>query len=196
MRDHETVEIGLRAAMTGHLVLSTLHTNDAISTALRLLDMGAEGYLVASALDAVLAQRLVRRICESCVEDYTLNPHERAWSKQVTDINVDDHQFRHGAGCPHCNNTGYHGRIGVYELLEINNDLADALRTNDAAAFNRAANNQESFRPLVMSIMDLAKKGVSTVEEAMRTAGDVSTDIEEFELPILPTDSDNTVTEN
>jgi len=198
MRDHETVEIGLRAAMTGHLVLSTLHTNDAISTALRLLDMGAEGYLVASALDAVLAQRLVRRICESCIEDYPLSTHERAWSQQVTDTDIEHVQFKHGAGCPHCNNTGYHGRIGVYELLEINNDLADALRKNDAAAFNRAAANQPSFRPLVMSIMDLAEKGISTVEEAMRIAGDVNIEPDEFDLPAPTSDSalDNVVTED
>ena len=182
MRDHETVEIGLRAAMTGHLVLSTLHTNDAISTALRLLDMGAEGYLVASALDAVLAQRLVRRICESCVEDYALSTHELAWSQHVTDTNIDNAQFKHGAGCPHCNNTGYHGRIGVYELLEINNELADALRMNDSAAFNQAAKNQTSFRPLVMSVMDLAIQGISTVEEAMRIAGDTNIEAEEYEL--------------
>ena len=188
MRDHETVEIGLRAAMTGHLVLSTLHTNDAISTALRLLDMGAEGYLVASALDAVLAQRLVRRICESCVEDHKLSTHEWAWAQHVTDTDIDNAHFKRGAGCPHCNNTGYHGRIGVYELLEINNDLADALRVNDASAFNMAAENQASFRPLVMSVMDLAIQGVSTVEEAMRIAGDVNIEAEEFELPSAATD--------
>ncbi|MCK4742565.1 MAG: type II/IV secretion system protein [Sulfuriflexus sp.] len=183
MRDHETVEMGLRAAMTGHLVLSTLHTNDAISTALRLLDMGAEGYLVASALDAVLAQRLVRRICESCIEDYKLDTHEWAWAQQIIGEKTDSIQFKHGAGCPHCNNTGYHGRIGVYELLEINHDLANALRMNDAAAFNTAAERTASFRPLVMSVMDLAEKGVSTIEEAMRISGDINIDAEDFELP-------------
>ena len=183
MRDHETVEMGLRAAMTGHLVLSTLHTNDAISTALRLLDMGAEGYLVASALDAVLAQRLVRRICDSCVEDHKLSTNEWAWATQIIGDKTDKVQFRRGSGCPHCNNTGYHGRIGVYELLEINNSLADALRKNDAAAFNIAAEMQPSFRPLVMSVMDLAQQGISTISEAMRIAGDMAIDIE-MEKPI------------
>jgi len=190
MRDHDTVEIGLRAAMTGHLVLSTLHTNDAISTALRLLDMGAEGYLVASALEAVLAQRLVRRICESCIEDYQLSTQEWAWAQQVIGEDANNTQFKHGAGCPHCNNTGYSGRIGVYELLEINNELADALRMNDAAAFNKAADNQTSFRPLVMSILDLANDGVSTVEEAMRIAGDVNFEIDEFISPAPANDSE------
>lgn len=183
MRDHETVEMGLRAAMTGHLVLSTLHTNDAISTALRLLDMGAEGYLVASALDAVLAQRLVRRICESCIEDYKLDTHEWAWAHQVIGEKTDSIQFKRGSGCPHCNNTGYHGRVGVYELLEINHGLADALRMNDSAAFNLAAEQQSSFRPLVMSVMDLAEKGVTTLEEALRISGDINIDAEDFELP-------------
>lgn len=184
MRDHETVEMGLRAAMTGHLVLSTLHTNDAISTALRLLDMGAEGYLVASALEAVLAQRLIRRICESCIEDYKLSTHEWAWAHQIIGEKTDNIQFKHGAGCPHCNNTGYHGRIGVYELLAINNALADALRMNDAAAFNLAAEHQPSFRPLVMSTMDLAEQGVSTVAEAMRIGGDIGIETDNVELPI------------
>jgi len=183
MRDHETVEMGLRAAMTGHLVLSTLHTNDAISTALRLLDMGAEGYLVASALDAVLAQRLVRRICESCIEDYKLDTHEWAWSQQVIGEKTDSIQFKRGSGCPHCNNTGYHGRVGVYELLEINHGLANALRMNDSAAFNLAAEQQPSFRPLVMSVMDLAEKGVTTLEEALRISGDVNIAAEDFEMP-------------
>jgi len=178
MRDHETVEMGLRAAMTGHLVLSTLHTNDAISTALRLIDMGAEGYLVASALDAVLAQRLVRRICESCIEDYKLSTHEWAWAQQIIGDKTDKIQFRRGAGCPHCNNTGFHGRIGVYELLEINNSLADALRKNDAAAFNLAADMQSSFRPLVLSVMDLAQQGISTISEAMRISGDITIDVD------------------
>ena len=182
MRDHETVEMGLRAAMTGHLVLSTLHTNDAISTAMRLLDMGAEGYLVASALEAVLAQRLVRRICESCVEDYTLSTHEWAWAQQVIGDMTDKVQFKHGAGCPHCNNTGYHGRIGVYELLEIDSALADALRLQDSAAFNRAAERLTSFRPLVLSTLDLAEQGITTVAEAMRIAGDISIEAEDFEL--------------
>lgn len=183
MRDHETVEMGLRAAMTGHLVLSTLHTNDAISTALRLLDMGAEGYLVASALDAVLAQRLVRRICESCIEDYKLDAHEWAWAQQIIGEKTDSIQFKHGSGCPHCNNTGYRGRVGVYELLEINHGLANALRMNDSAAFNIAAEQQPSFRPLVMSVMDLAEKGITTLEEALRISGDINIDAEDFEMP-------------
>lgn len=189
IRDHETVEMALRAAMTGHLVLSTLHTNNAVSTALRLLDMGAEGYLVAGALEAVLAQRLVRRICESCIEDYTPKTSECVWAQQLIGDRTDSVQFKHGAGCPHCNNTGYHGRIGVYELLEITNELAEALRKNDAATFTRAAHKQKNFRTLAQNAMDLAEQGITTIEEVMRLSGDINSDTEEFDLPLLEVDT-------
>lgn len=188
MRDQETVEMGLRASMTGHLVLSTLHTNDAISTALRLLDMGAEGFLVATALHAVLAQRLIRRICESCIEDYTPQTHEWVLAQQLIGDRTDTVQFKHGAGCPHCNNTGYHGRIGVYELLEISSSLADALRRNDSSGFIRAARSQKSFRTMAHAAMDKAEEGITTIEEVIRISGDVNTDAEDFELS-LPSNS-------
>jgi MSHA biogenesis protein MshE len=189
IRDHDTVEMALRAAMTGHLVLSTLHTNNAVSTTLRLLDMGAEGYLVAGALQAVLAQRLVRRICESCIEDHSLQTHEWAWAQQLVGARADTDNFKHGAGCPHCNNTGYHGRIGVYELLEIDNNMADALRKNDAAAFSRAAHRQPGFRTLAQCAMDLAEQGITTIEEVMRLSGDINSDAEEFDLPLPELDT-------
>lgn len=196
MRDHETVEMGLRAAMTGHLVLSTLHTNDAVSTALRLLDMGAEGFLVASALRGVLAQRLIRRICEGCIEDYTPQTHEWAWAQQLIDGRADTVQFKHGAGCPHCNNTGYRGRIGVYEFLEITNTLADALRRNDPADFTRAAQRQKNFRTLAQAAMANAEAGITTIEEVMRIAGDVNTDAEEFDQPLAPIEVDDALVED
>src|SRR5690625_1626961 len=110
MRDRETVEIGLRAAMTGHLVLSTLHTNDALATADRLLDMGAPGYLVASSLRAILAQRLMRRVCEHCAEPHEPDEHQRSWLSEVDPAFVAS-ELRRGRGCPRCNNTGYRGRI-------------------------------------------------------------------------------------
>jgi MSHA biogenesis protein MshE len=184
MRDQETVEMGLRASLTGHLVLSTLHTNDAISTAIRLLDMGGEGYLVASALKAVLAQRLVRRICKSCIEDYKLATHEWAWVQEMIGGQADQVTFKRGAGCPHCNNTGYHGRIGVYELLEISYELADALRRNDTSEFTNAAHRQANFKPLTRAAMDYAVQGITTVEEVMRIAGEVDLDHEEISLEL------------
>ncbi len=124
MRDHETVEIGLRGALTGHLVLSTLHTNDAISSALRLIDMGAAGYLVASSLRAIIAQRLVRKNCQNCQAPHQLSQNEVNWLAHLTDIDLSLHSFTQGKGCQRCQQTGMTGRIGVFEFLEIDSDMA------------------------------------------------------------------------
>lgn len=183
MRDQETAEIGLRASITGHLVLSTLHTNDAISTVNRLLDMGAEGYLLAGALRAVIAQRLVRRVCDSCKTPYQPEPNELAWLYNTLGQDIDESRFVHGSGCPHCNNTGYHGRIGVFEYLEIDEDLANALRRNDSVEFSRLAKNSDTFRPFARHALDYALQGVTSLEEVVRVTGTV----EETELPVTPT---------
>lgn len=172
MRDQETAEIGLRAAITGHLVLSTLHTNDAVSTAIRLVDMGIPGYMVATALQAIIAQRLVRRICDGCTTSYTPTPQERAWLRTLLGSQADDLPFRHGTGCPHCNNTGYHGRIGVFELLELDQAMVDALRRNDAVTFGQAVQANPSFRPLVRRALDYAVAGTTTLAEVLRIAGE------------------------
>jgi MSHA biogenesis protein MshE len=118
MRDQETAQIGLRAAMTGHLVLSTLHTNDAASTPLRLMDMGVPRYMVGGSLQAVLAQRLVRVICESCSQPYARRRRNALAARELGD-RVESVPLFHGRGCSHCNGTGYRGRTGVYELLEM-----------------------------------------------------------------------------
>ncbi|MCW8893771.1 MAG: ATPase, T2SS/T4P/T4SS family, partial [Deltaproteobacteria bacterium] len=176
MRDKETSDIALRAAMTGHLVLSTLHTNDSISTALRLIEMGAEGYVVASSLRAVMAQRLVRRICESCGCPDPLDPGTRSWLKNYkgrVELTADTAEFKHGRGCPACNNTGYSGRIGIFELLEINFALADALRRNDSASFASIAQNLPSFVSLADSALVLALDGVTSMEEVLRVSGQI-----------------------
>lgn len=171
MRDRETGEIALRAALTGHLVLSTLHTNDAISTATRLIDMGLEPYLVAASTRAILAQRLVRKLCANCRAPKTLSPSERAWVQSVLGEDADTDGFQHAEGCNQCNHTGYHGRIGVYELLEIDYELADALRRNDPAAFEDAARRQPGYRPLVRNALDYALQGKTSLSEAMRLSG-------------------------
>lgn len=171
MRDKETAEIGLRAAMTGHLVLSTLHTNDSISTALRLLDMGAEGYIVASSLQAVLAQRLVRRICTSCISDDPLDAQSISWLHNYLGDDASLPQFKRGIGCTQCNNTGYQGRIGVFELLHIDIPLADALRRNDGAGFARLARQQQGFVSLGDCALEYARQGITTVDEVIRVAG-------------------------
>ena len=174
MRDQETVEIGLRGAMTGHLVLTTLHTNDAISSALRLMDMGAPGYLVASALRAIIAQRLVRRICRYCHEEHEVEAGEMIWLSNLFGEGVHAHRFHRGRGCQSCNFTGYAGRIGVFELLELDQPMMDALRRNDPEGFARAAREHVEYRPLVAMAFEYATQGVTTIDEVLRLAEVVS----------------------
>ncbi|MGS2721196.1 GspE/PulE family protein [Paraglaciecola aestuariivivens] len=167
MRDQETAEIGLRGALTGHLVLSTLHTNDAISSAVRLLDMGAPGYLVASSLRAVIAQRLVRKICNKCSQDYQLNAEEVLWLNSLDD-NLQAVKFKRGAGCQSCNKTGYKGRIGVFELLEMTESMMNALKLNDTSKFAETALESPGFIPLAKVALMYAKMGITTVDEVLK----------------------------
>jgi len=153
MRDEETSEIALRAAMTGHLVLSTLHTNDAISTVNRLLDMGIKDYLLASALHAILAQRLVRRICTSCSEDTELDNQQAAWMQAHGSESLKNVTFKKGAGCNYCNYTGYSGRIGVYEMLDFDQDLTDALSHGDIPTFERMARDSLGSKLALQPLM-------------------------------------------
>ncbi len=171
IRDTETAEIALRAAMTGHLVLSTLHTNDAVSSAMRLVDMGAEGFLAATAIRAVLAQRLVRRLCEYCCVDHDPSPRDRAWIAQVTGVTLTAEQrLQQASGCHRCNNTGYRGRMGVFELLVINDEMADALRRSDSSAFVKAARSSRGYQPLVRSAVLEAIKGTTSLDEVFIVA--------------------------
>ena len=170
IRDAESAEIALRAAMTGHMVLSTLHTNDAVTSALRLVDMGVDPYLVASSLRAIVAQRLVRKICTSCKEDYELTDEHKRLFEMLRPNSSGKITFKRGAGCPHCFNTGYRGRIGVFELLELNGSMANALRDNSVRKFNEAAHASEDYRPLSASALDLAIAGVTTMDEVLRVS--------------------------
>ncbi len=167
MRDQETVEIGLRGALTGHLVLSTLHTNDAISSAIRLLDMGAPGYLVASSLKAIIAQRLVRKVCDNCITEHQPSDEHKIWLAQL-DNQIAKYSFKHGKGCQRCNYTGYKGRIGVFELLQMNEPMMEALKNNDTSAFTRAAKASNSYRTLAQAALDYAKLGVTSLDEVLR----------------------------
>ena len=173
MRDEETSEIGLRAAMTGHMVLSTLHTNNAISTVNRLLDMGVKNYLLASALHAILAQRLVRRICNSCIQEAGLNSRQAAWVSTHGIANLEQQKFQKGVGCPHCSYTGYSGRIGVYELLEFDQGLSDALAHTDSAGFTRAARNLPGYVSLESVALQDAVNGITSIDEVLRISADV-----------------------
>ena len=167
MRDQETVEIGLRGALTGHLVLSTLHTNDAISSVIRLIDMGAPGYLVATSLRAIIAQRLVRRVCDNCAVEYTPDSDELFWLGHI-DESAASMRFKRGGGCQKCNHTGYRGRVGVFELLEMNESMMSALKVNDTEAFSQAAMASKGYRALSHTALTYAKMGITTVEEVLK----------------------------
>jgi MSHA biogenesis protein MshE len=170
MRDQDTAEIGMRAAMTGHLVLSTLHTNDALSTPIRLLDMGVPRYMVALSIQMVLAQRLVRVICESCSIDHELDPHEREWLRYELGDRVDNFKYRIGTGCAHCAGTGFQGRQAVYEFLEMTNALVEATNHGDPSEFMAVGRQQMGGNTLRRDAVRLVVNGRTTVAEAMRIA--------------------------
>jgi len=168
MRDQETAEIAMRAAMTGHLVLSTLHTNDAVSTPIRLLDMGVPRYMVALSVHMVIAQRLVRKICNNCRDSYMPTPSEHEWLRYELAGEVDQHQYFHGRGCAHCANTGYQGRGGVYEFLEMSDAVVEAVNQGDPGEFMRVARNQMAGETLRRDAVRMVLAGKTTVAEAMR----------------------------
>jgi MSHA biogenesis protein MshE len=183
IRDPETTEMALRAALTGHLVLSTLHTNDAIGSIDRLIDMGMPAFMIASTLRAVIAQRLVRRICDSCESVYTPNTQEEAWLDSVAPGLKNVVEWKQGKGCSHCNNTGYHGRIGVYEYMEMNTEMVQALRREDTIAFAAAARNDKDYHSLLETGLAYAQQGVTTIAEVIRIVGEAE---EEAGLPEIP----------
>lgn len=173
MRDQTTLEIAIRAAMTGHLVFATLHTNDTFGTIARLIDMGAESYLIASVLRAVMAQRLVRKICQFCSHDEPLTPQQEAWLSGATTENWKNIQFKKGAGCAKCHHTGYHGRIGIYEYLMLNAELSNALRLNDIEQFNVLVKNSSEFKTLLDRGLEMAFSGMTSIAEVISMAGEV-----------------------
>nr|WP_275659451.1 GspE/PulE family protein [Shewanella insulae] len=174
MRDQETVEIGLRGALTGHFVLSTLHTNDAVTSALRLLDMGAASYLVASALRVIIAQRLVRRVCHNCAQPYDPSAADQAWLSSISSNDFSQAKFRIGTGCQSCNGSGYRGRIGVFEILELDEQMIEAMRSGNPQAFAQAAYQSPNFTPLAESALNYLAEGMTTMEEVAKLIEDAS----------------------
>ncbi|MEI6335361.1 MAG: GspE/PulE family protein [Methylococcaceae bacterium] len=171
IRDTETAQIAIRASITGHLVLSTLHTKGAIETTTRLLDMGIEGYILASALQVIIAQRLVRRICQYCIEPIVLEPRQLIWLEASQKKSYAQVGFKQGRGCQQCNHTGYRGRIGIYELLDLQTETLNALRRNDALGFASAALQTPGFIPLSTCAAEYAVQGITTVNEVLRVTG-------------------------
>ena len=173
MRDAETAQIGLRAAMTGHLVFSTLHTRDAPGTLFRLVDMGTPKYMVASSVQVVLAQRLLRRVCDSCNEPHQPNAHEKEWL-QHEGVSPDNWgTLQHGRGCSRCNGTGYRGRLGVYEMLEMTQPLVEAAAHHDSNHFMQAARAHLRGKTLMDHALAEVKLGHTTIEELMRISNQV-----------------------
>ncbi|MBF0624038.1 MAG: type II/IV secretion system protein [Magnetococcales bacterium] len=172
MRDRETAEIAIRAALTGHLVLSTLHTNDAVRTPVRLLDMGMEGYAVADSLLGILAQRLIRRVCPDCAGPHRPDAREVWWLTRVGVSDPERVPLVQGAGCAKCNQTGYRGRMAVMELLALTPELADILRAGDATAFIQRAPLTPGYQPIHLGTLQQALQGRTALAEAMRLCPD------------------------
>jgi MSHA biogenesis protein MshE len=167
MRDAETAQIGLRAAMTGHLVLSTLHTRDAAGTLFRFVDMGVPRFMVASSVQAVLAQRLLRRVCESCSEPHSPTPQEVIWMEAEGLKREQWQGLKHGRGCSHCNGTGYRGRMGVYEMLEMNQEMVEAAGHESATRFLEVARERLQGETMLNHAMKEMNQGRTTVAEVM-----------------------------
>lgn len=172
MRDAETAEIGMRAAITGHLVLSTLHTRDAMSTPFRLLDMGVPPFMVSTSLQAVIAQRLVRMNCRECAAPHTPTPQEASWLESMLSEGETASPQR-GMGCSACNGTGYSGRQGVYELLEMDAELTHAASHSDPAGFMRTARERMKGHTMAFHALDLVRQGRTSLAEALRVGFDI-----------------------
>ncbi len=168
IRDKETAEMAIHSSLTGHLVLSTLHTNDAASTIPRFLDMGAEGFLVASTINLIIAQRLVRKICTSCIETYKPSDEQLSYLKNYLGESESSHNFYRGKGCLECGNKGYKGRVGIYEVLEINESMRDLIIKRVSAEDIYKEGVAHGMIPLLRDGMDKALGGTTTIEEVLR----------------------------
>jgi len=167
IRDFETAEIAVKAALTGHLVLSTLHTNDAPSTINRLMNMGIEPFLVSTSVNLICAQRLVRRLCAQCKEEIHMPP------SALVDIGFSPDEsgrikLHKGKGCQNCNNTGYKGRLGLYEVMEISEGIREMILTGASALELRRKAIDEGMISLRLSGLHKIREGLTTVEEVLR----------------------------
>ncbi len=184
IRDRETAEIAIQSALTGHLVLATLHTNDAPSAITRLMDMGIEPFLVAAALRAVMAQRLVRRLCESCAlpAEGPAALSDRALSTALADAQGDGldvttlPRWRRPVGCPACDKTGFRGRIGIYEMLDVGADIQHAIAQSESISKIESMANAQGRRSLAQEGLLKVAAGVSTLDEVLRATGAASVD--------------------
>ncbi|GJM26306.1 MAG: general secretion pathway protein GspE [Phycisphaerae bacterium] len=166
IRDKETAEVAINASLTGHLVFSTLHTNDSASAATRLLDMGVEAFLVSSSVEGVLAQRLVRRICPKCAEEYTPEPSEVPNDFELPPSG----KIHRGAGCRDCRDTGFKGRVGIYEFLRITDEIREVIIQRGTAGDLLKVAAAGGFRPMRADGWDKVREGKTTISEVLRVA--------------------------
>lgn len=162
IRDNETAEIAVRSAITGHLVLSTVHTNDAPSTIVRLVDMDIEPFLIATSLSGIIAQRLVRRVCPNCAKEYEASAYEKKILGVSTETPL---KLKKGTGCSYCNNTGYRGRVGVHEVLEITKEIRDLIMSRASSDELREACIKVGMNTLSVSCARAVIDGVTSMEE-------------------------------
>jgi len=167
IRDLETAEIAVQASLTGHMVFSTLHTNDAPSTITRLKDMGIPTFLLTATVEAILAQRLVRRVCEKCREEYT-PPAEVLDDLQLSAKELKGKKFFRGSGCENCNNTGYRGRVGLFELMIMNNALREKIMQNVSSDDLRKVAQKSGMVTLRDAGMKACFEGITTADEVIR----------------------------
>ncbi len=167
IRDQETASIAVKAALTGHLVLSTLHTNDAPSALTRLVDMGVEPFLVATSVNLIMAQRLVRKVCGRCREATTLHP-EVLEELGLSPQEVEGITFFRGKGCPECSGTGYRGRVGVFEVMPLSSTLRDVILARASATEIKRKAIEEGMLSLRMDGLQKLKKGMTTAEEVLK----------------------------
>jgi len=167
IRDLETAQIAVQASLTGHLVLTTLHTNDAPSAIARLMDLGLEPFLITATLEAVIGQRLVRRICENCKEEF----HPTEEMLMELDLRPEDvagKPFFYGKGCDYCNNTGYRGRLGIFEVMVLDDDIRDLIMQRASSNILRAAARKRGMRTLRESGLLAITEGITTIEEVVK----------------------------
>jgi len=169
VRDEETARTAIQAALTGHLVFSTLHTNDACSSITRLINMRVEPYLIAAALNMVLAQRLVRRICPKCRQEYE---PPRTVRKALEKMGWQEGSFSKGVGCRHCRNTGFSGRIGIHELLSLDDEIRDAVVSSSSLGVIRELARRKGMISLAFDGFRKVREGITTIEEVLQTAGE------------------------
>jgi len=167
IRDFETAQIAIQASLTGHTVFSTLHTNDAPGTITRLLEMGVEPFLLTATLEAIVAQRLVRRICSQCKEEYTPTEAE-LMELALKQEDVAEKKFYYGRGCPACNNMGFKGRLGIYEIMKMHEDLRCAILASSSTEVIRQVAVKSGMRSLRQSGLMAIYDGLTTIEEIIR----------------------------